>query len=83
MKWTFVYAENQVKDAHCPGDVLDEATYEIDFKPRPDVQLTSSVGTVAKRSSVSRETEFCAGQEDSVTFTFTGRLGVILDSGPG
>lgn len=65
-------AHDKVRDAHCPGVVLDDATYEVDFKPRPKVQVGASASAVARGSGVSRETEFCAGQEDSVPFTFTG-----------
>jgi nucleoporin POM152 len=59
----------KVKDANCPGDVLDEADYEIDFKPRPSVRLGSPDD---QGKGLMKKTEFCAGEEDQVALVFSG-----------
>lgn len=64
----------QVKDAHCPRTIDDkEATFEIDFKPRPSVDVLASENLV-RDGGVYRHQGLCAGQEDQVALRFTGEV---------
>jgi hypothetical protein len=65
-------AHTQVRDHHCSGNVLDESTYEIDFKPRPSAQLVSSEDVEQIGSSLIKKTSFCAGEQDQVALYFDG-----------
>jgi hypothetical protein len=66
-----LYRLEQVKDAHCPGTVLAESTYEVDFKPRPSVRLgTAHPGM---KAIASEKIELCEGEEQQVGLTFTGK----------
>jgi nucleoporin POM152 len=61
-----------VKDAICPGVVLESSsTFEVDFKPRPQVALVQS-SAIKQTGGVHRHKGLCAGEEDQVGFRFKG-----------
>lgn len=68
-----VYRLNKVGDANCPGVVAADDTFEITFKPRPNVELASSSSLVLK-DNVYRHKGFCTGGEDQVAIRFNGEL---------
>ena len=61
----------QVKDAHCPGTVLDEDWYLVEYKPRPQVSIAGA-SEEEKNRGMARRTEFCAGDEDQIALSFSG-----------
>ncbi len=56
-----------------------ESTFEVDFKPRPKVELVQTV-SIKKDQKVYRHQGFCAGEEDQVALRFDGMflLGTTL-----
>ena len=62
----------QVKDSHCPGTIMEEdAMFEVDFKPRPAVQLLKTASVVLD-GGVYQHKGLCAGEEDQVALRFNG-----------
>ncbi len=69
-----------MKDSHCPGIISEEeATFEVDFKPRPAVQLLETSSAV-REGDAYRHKGLCAGEEDQVALRFNGLLVSPLDS---
>lgn len=66
--------DEQVKDAHCGGDIIEpESTFEIVFKPRPKVSVVPS-SAFTERDGVLVHRGLCQEQEDQVAFRFEGEL---------
>jgi nucleoporin POM152 len=65
---------HQVKDAHCEGDVMkSDSTFEIDYKPRPSVEIVTSHLLREKKGNYHHK-GLCAGEEDQVAVHFSGQL---------
>ena len=67
-----MYKLEEIKDAHCPGTILEEATYEIDYTPRPTVRLSADEAS----NDAGERSEVCAGEEKQVTVDFTGQSAI-------
>lgn len=63
---------HQVKDAHCIGTILDGSDiFEIDFKPRPHVDLVPAPSIIDTNGTFSHK-GLCAGEEEQVALRFKG-----------
>jgi nucleoporin POM152 len=66
-----VYRLLKVGDANCPGIVAADDTFEIAYKPHPNVELVTS-NSLEKQDKSYRHRGFCTGGEDQVALRFNG-----------